>query len=138
VSRMINHTHACRFLATLIALGFSNCACLAQVQSIHMPRTAVERARADENRDGVAEKVSLPVSFTVIGCVMNGQFTSESFSFSVVSYVNGVWQAASLGPYEGKTIRIDGMLSPGDRLSSSTFVIIDEKCRPDLHSSKFN
>jgi hypothetical protein len=83
------------------------------------------------------EKMSLPVAFTVIGCVKGGKFKSGLYSFEVELYNNGKWQAASLDPYEGKTIQIDGMLSPGDHLNASKFTIIDERCRLDLHSSKF-
>jgi hypothetical protein len=83
------------------------------------------------------EKVSLPYSFTVTGCVKDGSFTSGRSKFQVESNINGKSQPESLDPYEGKTIQIDGMLSPGDRLTAGTFTIIDDRCRPDLYSSKF-
>lgn len=129
MSREINCRYRCRLLAGLLALGFSTGTCLAQ------PHTAVERSRSDKS---LVEKTSLPASFTVTGCVKDGTFTSGRFSYQVRSYVNGQWQPAALGRYEGKTVRIDGMLAPGDRLGASTFVIVDEKCRLDLHGSKFN
>jgi len=82
-------------------------------------------------------KMSGPVSVTVVGCVKDGKFWSRQYTYQVESYIDGKWQAASLDVYEGKTIQIDGALSPSDRLTSSTFKIIDDECRPDLHSSKF-
>jgi hypothetical protein len=80
--------------------------------------------------------MSAPVSFTVVGCVQGGKFWSRQYTYQVESCVDGKWQAASLDAYEGKTIQIDGALSPGDRLSAGTFTIISDKCRPRLHSSK--
>jgi hypothetical protein len=82
------------------------------------------------------EKVSAPVSCTVVGCVQGGKFWSRQYSYQVGSYIDGKWQAASLDAYEGKTIQIDGALSPSDILTAFTFTIISDKCRPRLHSSK--
>jgi hypothetical protein len=96
-----------------------------------------ERAESQTNPIAV-KKMSMPVSFTVVGCVKNGQFTSGLYSYQVELYNNGVRRPVSLAPYEGKTIQIDGFLSPGDHLTPHKFAIVDDKCRPDLHSSKFN
>jgi hypothetical protein len=96
-----------------------------------------ERADSQANPNTV-KKMSMPVSFTVVGCVKNGQFASGPYTFQVESYNDGVRLPASLAPYEGKTIQIDGLLSPGDHLTPHKFAIVDDKCRPDLHSSKFN
>lgn len=84
------------------------------------------------------KKMSMPASYTVVGCVKNGQFESGPYTFQVELYNDGVRRPASLAPYEGKTIQIDGFLSPGDHLTPHKFAIVDDKCRPDLHSSKFN
>jgi hypothetical protein len=81
--------------------------------------------------------MSAPVSYTVVGCVKDGKFWSQQYTYEVESYIDGKWQPASLGAYEGKTIQIDGALSPGDRLCAGTFTIISDKCRPRLHTSKF-
>ena len=81
---------------------------------------------------------SLPVSFTVTGCVRDGVFVSEKYTFKYGSQVDGAgWRSKSLSAYEGKTIRIDGMLMPGDYLNGS-ITLVDEACRPELHDSKFN
>jgi hypothetical protein len=86
---------------------------------------------------GVA-RASLPVSFTVIGCVRAGVFVSEKYTFNFGSDVEGAgWRPKSLLAYEGKTIRIDGMLSPGDHLNGS-ITLVDETCHRELHNSKFN
>jgi hypothetical protein len=85
-----------------------------------------------------AARASLPVSFTVTGCVREGVFISRQYKFNFGSHVEGVgWKPKSLLAYEGKTIRIDGMLMPGDYLNGS-ITIVDETCRPELHDSKFN
>jgi hypothetical protein len=81
--------------------------------------------------------VSIPVSYTVIGCLKDGKFWSQQYSYQVETYIDGKQQTLSLDAYEGKTIRIDGALSPGDCLGANTITIIDHKCRPDLHASKF-
>ena len=60
--------------------------------------------------------MSIPVQYTVVGCVTNGIFTSQQYSFQVESYIDGKFQVVSLDAYEGKTIQIDGFLSPGDHL----------------------
>jgi hypothetical protein len=96
-----------------------------------------ERADSQVNPNTV-KKMSMPVSYTVVGCVKNGQFTSGLYTFQVELYNDGVRRPVSLTPYEGKTIQIDGFLSPGDHLTPHKFAIVDDKCRPDLHSSKFN
>ena len=85
-----------------------------------------------------AARASLPVSFTVTGCVREGVFVSRQYKFNFGSHDDDVgWRPKSLLSYEGKTIRIDGMLMPGDCLNGS-ITIVDEKCRPELHDSKFN
>ena len=99
----------------------------------------MDNQRADSQvNPNTVKKMSMPVSYTVVGCVKNGQFTSGSYTFQVESYNDGVRRPVSLTPYEGKTIQIDGFLSPGDHLTPHKFEIVDDKCRPDLHSSKFN
>jgi hypothetical protein len=81
---------------------------------------------------------SAPVSYTVTGCVQGGEFASGPYKYQVVSYVGEKYQPVSLAPYENKTVRIKGYLSPGDRLSAHTISIVDDKCRPELQTSKFN
>jgi hypothetical protein len=81
--------------------------------------------------------MSIPVQYIVVGCVKNGIFTSRQYSFQVESYIDGKFQAVMLDAYEGKTIQIDGFLSPGDRLTPYKITVINDKCRPDLHTSKF-
>jgi hypothetical protein len=81
---------------------------------------------------------SAPVSFTVTGCVRSGIFVSERYTFQFGSFVDGAgWTPKSLFAYEGKTIRINGTLMPGDLLSGD-IVVVDEICRPELHQGKFN
>jgi hypothetical protein len=99
----------------------------------------IDKDRADSQANlNKVKKMSMPVSYTVVGCVKKGQFASGSYTFQVELFSNGVRRPASLAPYEGKTIQIIGFLSPGDHLTPHKFTIVDDKCRPDLHSSKFN
>jgi hypothetical protein len=59
-------------------------------------------------------------------------------TFKFGSYVDGNgWTPKTLRGYEGKTIRIDGMLMPGDHLNGS-ITLVDEERRTELHDSKFN
>ena len=39
-----------------------------------------------------------------------------------------------LALYEGKTIRIRGFITPGDYLFVKYLTVVDDKCRPELHS----
>jgi hypothetical protein len=80
---------------------------------------------------------STPARYKVTGCVNVGKFTSGEFEYQVKAYADGKWEAAALDAYEGHTIEIVGLLSPGDRLSVHTLTVIDKNCRPELYKSQF-
>lgn len=65
---------------------------------------------------------SRPVERTVVGCVMNGNLYSirqgGSADAGPVAYLLRV-EGLDLDPYEGRTVRVRGMLSPGDRFRAN-------------------
>lgn len=42
-----------------------------------------------------------------------------------------------LALYDGKTIRIRGWLTPGDRLFVTQVTVVDDHCRPELQERTF-
>jgi hypothetical protein len=75
-------------------------------------------------------QASLPVPYAIVGCIEGGSFRSQGFAGrSLVS--------AELKALEGKTIRIEGLLSPGDAFVASALYIVHEQCRAYLHRRYF-
>lgn len=73
---------------------------------------------------------SLPVPYAIVGCITNGSFQSEGASGK--SFVS-----TELKALEGKTARLEGLLSPGDHFVASALYIVHEQCRADLHRRYF-
>ena len=80
---------------------------------------------------------SAPVRYVATGCVTKGVFTSGPYTYRVQSKSGAEWRDASLASHEGKTVRLDGWLSPGDRLSMLSLTVVDDRCRPELHRRDF-
>jgi hypothetical protein len=40
--------------------------------------------------------MSAPVSYTVVGCVKDGKFWSQQYTYEVESYIDGKWQASAM------------------------------------------
>ena len=59
-----------------------------------------------------AAHASRPVPRTIVGCVVDGTFTSDDGY--VIQAKNG-FEDYDLSPFEGRCISVKGMLSPGDR-----------------------
>jgi hypothetical protein len=72
-------------------------------------------------------QASLPVPYAIVGCVQEGHFASAGA------------QRGEVGPrlkwLDGKTIRVEGQLSPGDRFRATAIFVVDTRCRADLHRS---
>lgn len=75
-----------------------------------------------------AAQASLPVPYAMVGCVSNGSFV-----------VSGETRAElpAIAAIEGKTIRVEGYLSPGDRFSATAVFVVDEVCREELSARYF-
>jgi hypothetical protein len=75
-------------------------------------------------------RASLPVPFVFVGCITGGKFTKEGRTGpNLVS--------PELLRLEGKTVRIEGWLSPGDFFKAQAVFVVDEQCRADLHKHYF-
>jgi len=75
-------------------------------------------------------QASLPVPYAVVGCVVHGVFQSRGFADHKLVH-------PAIMAIEGKTIRVEGLLSPGDRFRATAIFVIDERCREDLHKRYF-
>jgi hypothetical protein len=73
---------------------------------------------------------SLPVKYAMVGCIKESRF-----------YMSGAATPELVGSeiksLEGKTIRVEGFLSPGDSFSAVSIFIVDDQCRNDLHKKYF-
>jgi hypothetical protein len=73
---------------------------------------------------------SLAVQYAMVGCIKGNKF---HMSGGVTPSLVG----APIKTLDGKTIRIEGYLSPGDSFQADALFIIDEVCREDLHQKYF-
>lgn len=77
-----------------------------------------------------AAHASLPVPFAYTGCVADGAFTIDDRGRAALTH-------PALRALAGNTVRIEGMLSPGDRFHTSGVFVVDEVCRNELHGHRF-
>jgi hypothetical protein len=77
-----------------------------------------------------AALASLPVGYAIVGCVKGDKFYSGG---SVSPSLAG----SPIKALDGKTVRIEGYLSPGDRFQAGALFIVDEECREELHKRYF-
>jgi hypothetical protein len=77
-----------------------------------------------------AAQASLPVPYAVVGCISNGVFQSRGLA-------GGRLVHPAIKAIEGRTLRVEGHLSPGDRFRATAVFVIDELCREDLHKRYF-
>ena len=75
-------------------------------------------------------QASLPVPYAIVGCVAKGVFRSQGFADRNLSH-------PASKAIEGKTVRVEGRLSPGDRFRATAVYIVDARCRPELHKRYF-
>ncbi len=74
-----------------------------------------------------AANASLPVPFAVVGCIKDGRFQSREL-------VTPVLANPAFRTLEGKTVRVEGDLSPGDRFLAKALFLVDETCQASLHN----
>lgn len=77
-----------------------------------------------------AAHASLPVPYAVVGCIANGAFTTSGLTGD--GFVDPAIRAL-----EGKTVRVEGYLSPGDRFQATAVFVVDQHCREDLFRRDF-
>ncbi|NJL07642.1 MAG: hypothetical protein HC900_04785 [Methylacidiphilales bacterium] len=70
-------------------------------------------------------QASLPVPYALVGCVSHGSFRAPGLN------ADGV-VLPPIKAIEGKTIRVEGRLSPGNRFSATAVFVVDDLCREDL------
>jgi len=75
-------------------------------------------------------QASLPVPYAIVGCISVGRFHSGGM-------VGPNLVSPEIRALEGRTIRIEGLLSPGDMFRSNAVFIVDDACRKDLHKRYF-
>jgi hypothetical protein len=73
---------------------------------------------------------SQPIPYAIVGCASHGAFhapgqTNDGAVLPPVKTLEG-------RILDGKTLRIEGFLSPGDRFSAQAVFIVDNRCREDL------
>lgn len=75
-------------------------------------------------------QASLPVPYAIVGCISEGRFQSQGLMGRALA-------SSVLRALEGKTIRIEGLLYPGDMFRGSAIFIVDNECRNNLHKRYF-
>lgn len=75
-------------------------------------------------------RASLPVPFAQIGCVVDGAFRTNDPGRAVLSH-------PALRALEGKTVRVEGTLSPGDRFHATGVFVVAPTCREELLGKQF-
>jgi hypothetical protein len=75
-------------------------------------------------------QASFPVPFAMVGCVTGGKFAHQNLTGADLSQ-------PELLKLEGKTVRIEGWLSPGDEFVAQAVFVVDERCRTELHKRYF-
>lgn len=76
---------------------------------------------------GTAE-ASRPVPKTVTGCVIGGTFTDGQYTYKVRSRSGSAIVETNIARYEGKLIRIQGSLLPGDVLIERRIKVLSPSC----------
>lgn len=76
-------------------------------------------------------EASLPVPYAIVGCIKEGKFQSEG------KRVGSTLISPATRALAGKTVRVEGFLSPGDRFQATAVFIVDQRCRKDLQRSYF-
>lgn len=73
---------------------------------------------------------SLPVPLGYTGCVVGDEFRIDDRSRAALTH-------PALRVLAGRTVRIEGMLSPGDRFQATGVFVVDEACRAELAGHRF-
>jgi hypothetical protein len=73
---------------------------------------------------------SMPVEYAMVGCIKDGKFQLRSASGPRMD-------DPAIAALEGKTVRVEGLLSPGDGFHANAILVVDDACREDLHKTYF-
>ena len=77
-----------------------------------------------------AAHASLPVAWAIVGCIKEGKFWFRGAAGPAMS-------DPALNQLEGRTVRVEGYLSPGDLFSANAVFVVDDQCRDDMHKTYF-
>ena len=75
-------------------------------------------------------RASLPVPYAIVGCVIDAKFNSAGAAGPRLA-------DPLIDTIEGKTIRVEGLLWPGDMFRANAIFIVDNRCLENLHKSYF-
>lgn len=75
-------------------------------------------------------RADLPVAYAMVGCIKDGKFQLRGTTGPPMD-------DPAVVALEGKTVRVEGYLSPGDRFHANAVLIVDAQCRADLHKTYF-
>jgi hypothetical protein len=75
-----------------------------------------------------------PVPKTVVGCVQTGRLSADGYVFRVTKNDGTEYRDVDLTAYEGKTLRVEGQLLPGDVLAAATIEVVAEDCSPEARA----
>lgn len=78
----------------------------------------------------VIARGSLPVEYAMVGCIKGGKFYINEAATPTLA-------GSEINALEGKTIRVEGYLSPGDRFDAISLFVVDDQCRSNLHKTYF-
>jgi hypothetical protein len=73
-------------------------------------------------------RADFPVGYAMVGCIKDGKFRLQGASGPAMD-------DPAVKALEGKTVRVEGYLSPGDRFHANAVLVVDDQCRDDLHKS---
>lgn len=75
-----------------------------------------------------AAAASEPVPRTIDACVIGGVLRGPQYTYRVHVAAPGGWRALDLGAFEGMTLRVRGVLLPGDNFLLRTLEIVTQTC----------
>ncbi|MEZ5844260.1 MAG: hypothetical protein R3D27_11095 [Hyphomicrobiaceae bacterium] len=82
----------------------------------------------------VPAAASMPVPVTAIGCYSGNMLESGKSRLRLVDRNQRPMPAGTLA---GKTVSVEGMLTPDGRLTVVELTVVDDRCRRKLHSFEF-
>lgn len=77
----------------------------------------------------VPASATQPVSKIVLGCVQAGRLSADGYVYRLTHNDNTEFRDIDLTGFEGKTVRVEGQLLPGDVLVADTIKVIAEDCQ---------
>lgn len=77
---------------------------------------------------GGAAAASEPVPRTIEACVIGGVLRGPQYTYRVHVVAPGGWRKFDLEAFEGMTLRVRGVLLPGDNFLLRTLEIVAQTC----------